>query len=173
MREGVVVAVSTSPKGGVPKFPQPAVTFHPDGVEGDFHRGPTRWSQSQRRTLPNDRTVTLIAAEDLDAINAILGLALGPGALSENVLVRGLGPLAEVAAGERVVIEHEGSRVTLAVTGQNMPCATLLPYHREIVRVAANKVGDHLENRRGILCTVEAVEGAGRVAAGARVALDA
>lgn len=164
-----VVAVSASPKGGVPKYPQPAVRFHADGVEGDYHRGPTRYSQSQRRTLPNDRTVTIIAAEDLDEINAALGLSLGAGALSENVLVRGLGPLRDVAPGDRIVLSSDAARVTLVVTGQNMPCATLLPYHREIVRVAANKVGDRLENRRGVLCTVEAIEGDGAVTAGASV----
>ncbi len=142
-RQGLIVAVSLSGERGVPKHPQSAVRVGQYGLEGDCHAGPRYTNVRTGEEKDNRRHVTIVAQEALDEMNAVLGIALRPGDLAENVLVRGLGDLSDVAAGDRL---HLGSQVVLEVTGQNDPCANLLQYHR---RLAKNIYG-----KRGLIARV-------------------
>lgn len=170
--DAVVESVNLSATKGVPKYPQPTIEFTLLGVAGDSHAGATRWSTSRRREEPNERSVTVVGAEALEHLNAVLGIALKAGDLAENLLVRGLGDLSDLVDGDRILVDGGAGRVTLRVTGQNMPCKALLPYHPHMVKTAYEKLPDgSFTNRRGVLCVVERVDGDGRVAAGARVTL--
>ena len=137
-----VVAVCLSDKGGVPKYPQDSVTVGPHGIEGDYHAGPTR-TNSDGETTPNHRQVTVVAAEAVEAAARELSVEIPPGGLGENILVRGLGELGDIAPGRRVVF---GSGVELEVTEQNNPCANLSIYHPQVPK--------KLYGRRGILAVV-------------------
>lgn len=138
-----VVAVCLSDKGGVPKYPQPYVTVGQYGVEGDYHSGATR-TNSRGETVANERQVSVVAVEAIEAAASALEVEIPHGGVGENVLVRGLGDLSELAPGERLVF---GSGVELKVTGQNDPCANLCVYHAKVPKL--------LYGRRGVLATVE------------------
>jgi MOSC domain-containing protein YiiM len=137
-----VVAVCLSEEGGVPKYPQPSVNIGPDGVEGDYHAGPTR-KNGAGETVPNHRQVTVVAAEAVEAVGAELAVDIPPGGLGENILVRGLGDLGELVPGQRIIF---GSGVELEVTEQNNPCANLSVYHPRTPK--------ELYGRRGVLTIV-------------------
>lgn len=139
-----VVAVCLSDKGGVPKYPQPSVSIGEHGVEGDYHSGPTRVN-SDGETVPNHRQVTVVAAEAVDAVAAELSVDIPPGGLGENILVRGLGDLADLVPGQRIIFS---SGAELEVTEQNNPCANLSVYHPRTPK--------ELYGRRGVLTVVAA-----------------
>lgn len=112
------------------------------GVEGDYHSGPTRVN-GDGETVPNQRQVTVVAAEAVEAVAAALSVEIPHGGLGENVLVRGLGELGDVEPGHRIIF---GSGVELEVTGQNDPCANLSVYHPRTPK--------ELYGRRGLLTVV-------------------
>lgn len=141
---GQVIAVCSSPEGGVPKWPRERVTVGDHGIEGDYHAGPTRVNR-HGESEPNRRQVTVVAAEAIESIEAELGCSIPPGGFGENVLVRGLGDLGWLEAGD--VLEFAGG-VVLEVTGQNNPCTNLQVWHPDIVRAAYG--------RRGVLAVVVA-----------------
>lgn len=144
---GVVVAVCTSPKGDIPKFPQPYVTVEQRGFKGDFHNREMRPSFSQRGTFkPNtDRHISLVAVEVLEGLGKHIGKTLKPGALSENITTRGLGDLSQIPDGARLLI---GDKVILRVSQQNAPCKN--------VRASYGlEAYTWIQGRRGILCAVE------------------
>lgn len=140
-REGVVVAVCLSDKGGVPKYPQASVEVGEHGITGDYHAGATRVSKGE--TVPNERQVSIVAAEAVEEAAAALAVEIPEGGLGENILVRGLGDLGDLQPGATLVF---GSGVELRVTEQNDPCANLSVYHP--------KVPKQLYGRRGVLATV-------------------
>ena len=149
-KKGVIIAVCTSEKAGVPKHPQEAAVIAEFGILGDYHCKPTRQSFSKPGTeKPNDdRHVTIVAEESLDCANKALGLSLKPGDLGENITVRGMGDLSDIPDGALIRINRS---IVLQVSGQNNPCIVLRPYHPEIGRV--------LFGKRGLLCAVK--EGVG------------
>jgi MOSC domain-containing protein YiiM len=144
---GTVLAVCLSGAGGIPKHPQPGVRIADGGVEGDFHAG-----EYDSRGRPNRRQVTVVAVEAIEAVGAELGVAIPPGGLGENILVRGLGDLSSLVAGQRL---RFSSGVELEITGQNEPCNNLSVYGRTAVRL--------FYGRRGLLTVVRA---AGELAPG-------
>lgn len=146
---GSLVAVCIGRAGELWKTPVDEVTVGEFGLAGDRHAGPTRTSSRRPgEIVPNDRQVSVLAHEVLESVNAELGIALEPGQLGENVLVRGLGDLSGVAPGAQLRI----GGVVLRVTAQNEPCSNLMEYHRGLVKAAYK--------RRGLLATV--VSGAGQ-----------
>ena len=130
-RQGIVVAVSVSPHTGVPKIPQDTVIVGEHGVVGDFHAGVTNKHKKSGPSEPNLRQLTIVAQEALDSANEQLDIALGAGSIGENVLVDGLGDLSGLVVGD---VLRLGEQVSLRVTSQNKPCATLNVYHGDIVK---------------------------------------
>jgi MOSC domain-containing protein YiiM len=135
---GEVVAVCLSGKRGIPKYPQVIVRVGMQGIEGDYHAGPTNRHKKRGRAEPNHRMLTVVAVEVIDELNRDLGLALTPGALAENVLVRGLGDLSDLAPGDRLGL---GPEVVIEVTTQNKPCATIGVYHAQVVKQTLGRRG--------------------------------
>ncbi|HEU0080869.1 MAG TPA: MOSC domain-containing protein [Candidatus Paceibacterota bacterium] len=148
MKTGKIIALCTSPRGGVPKYRVPDVYVAEHGFDGDYHCKPERRSFSKPGTFkPNtDRHVTIVAQEAIEAVNAKLGLSLGPGALGENILTSGLGDLSDVADGAVVTIKSVTGSVMLKVVEQNQPCKNLAPYHPLMLK--------EIYGRRGLLCAV-------------------
>jgi MOSC domain-containing protein YiiM len=151
---GEVVAVCSSPEGGVPKWPRDRITLYAYGVEGDYHAGPTRVNR-RGESEPNRRQVTLVAAEVIDALERELGCSIPHGGLGENILVRGLGDLAWLEEGD--VLEFAGG-AAVEITGHNNPCANLQVWHPDMVKAAYG--------RRGVLAVVAST---GVIAPGERV----
>lgn len=142
MIEASVVAVCLSETGGVPKYAQPSVTIGQHGVEGDFHAGPMR-TNSKGEQVPNERQVSVVALEAVEAAAAALSVEVPHGGLGENILVRGLGDLSHLRPGDRLSF---GSGVELEIVEQNDPCSNLSVYHPQMVK--------QLYGRRGVLATV-------------------
>ena len=153
---GTVVAVCLRKEGGVPKHPQPEVTVGEYGIEGDWHSGPMR-TRSNGETVPNTRHVSLVAKEVFDDLNRELGTDIPHGGFGENILVEGMGDLANIAEGD---VLRFSSGVELEVTAQNDPCKNLMVYHNQIPKLSYG--------RRGLLAVVRTT---GRVKAGDTVSV--
>lgn len=145
-KSGRVVAVCSSPVGGVPKYRRLEIEVGPDGVVGDYHAGPFNRHKKRGEPEPNTRQITIVAQEVLDEMNELLDIQLEPGFLGENLTVVGLGDLSDLAPGDLL---HVGS-VILEVTAQNKPCNTVAVYHPQLVKT--------LYGRRGV-CAVVRVPG--------------
>ncbi len=143
MSEGKVVAVCLSATGGVPKQTQDRIEIGRYGVEGDFHAGEHRTNGKGEREISR-RHVTVVAEEALKAVGEALNVTIPHGGVGENILVRGLGDLGEIEAGQRL---RFSSGVELEVTGQNMPCSNLSVYHPQAPK--------QLYGRRGLLTVVK------------------
>lgn len=139
---GRVVAVCTSPTGGVPKRPQERIVLGAYGVEGDYHAGPTRLNR-HGETEPNRRQVTVVSKEVIAALERELGCSIPKGGFGENILVEGLDDLAWLAEGD--ALEFSGG-AAIEITGHNNPCANLQVWHPGIVKAAYG--------RRGLLAVV-------------------
>ncbi len=140
---GRVVAVCSSPQGGVPKYRRLVIEVGPDGVVGDYHAGPVNRHKKRGDPEPNTRQLTIVAQEVLDEVNETLGIQLEPGFLGENLTVEGLGDLSDLEPGDRLLI---GASVVLEVTAQNKPCSTVGVYHPQLVKA--------LYGRRGVCAVV-------------------
>ena len=119
------------------------------GIPGDRHYGETRYSQSQRKTLPNDRPITVVGGEATREVCTKLGIPDVPaGGLGENLQLDGLGDLSDLVEGDELhVLGANGQpKVVLRVSKQNDPCSNLRIYHRLMVK--------ELMGRRGVICTV-------------------
>src|SRR3712207_7923465 len=68
--------------------------------------------------------------------------------LAENVLVRGLGDLSDLAPGDRLCL---GAAVVLEITAQNKPCATIGVYHPDLVRRSEEHTSE-LQSRQYLVC---------------------
>jgi len=145
--QGIVTAVCMSPVHGYPTYPQESVLVGLDGIEGDAHAGPLRESFKNPGTLkPNDRSFCIVA----DEVRESLGLQ--PGDFNEQLLVRGLGDLGDVAIGSHVLFE---TGVELEVVDRAYPCLKLEAYNGiGLIKALAEKRGDELYTRRGILARV-------------------
>lgn len=112
--QGSVVQISWS-KGGIPKLPVAETFVSTRGVDGDdwahprFHGGPKQ-------------ALLLISTESLDELR-LLGFDLFPGALGENLTVRGIDRRLW-RSGQR----YRAGRVLLELTKLRQPCKTLNPY---------------------------------------------
>lgn len=122
--------MSSSPKKGIPKLPQPDVSLLADyGIEGDRHAG------------SHKRQVSLLEQEVLDDL-AAQGMSVGPGVLAENVLVRGLA-FSQLHPGDLL---RAGPDVLLEVVEPRTPCKQLTPVDPRLPGA--------IEGRAGILCRV-------------------
>lgn len=139
---GEVVAVCSSPRGGVPKQPQERIVLNAYGVEGDYHAGPMRVNR-RGESEPNRRQVTIVSAEVIEALEQELDCSIPHGGFGENVLVRGLGDLAWLQ--EEDVLEFAGG-AAVEITGHNNPCSNLQVWHPDMVKAAYG--------RRGLLAVV-------------------
>lgn len=108
------------------------------GVEGDYHAGPTNRHKKSGDPEANWRQITLVAQEVLEGLNARLGIQLKPGDLGENITLAGMGDLSQLNKGDRLFL---GADVVLEVTAQNRPCDTIRVYHPTLVEEIAGKRG--------------------------------
>lgn len=116
---GWVEALSLSPAHTFSKVPRPRVNLLAGlGVEGDAHCAATdqHLSLGKPDPPPNLRQVHLFPAELMDEL-AVRGFAVAPGALGENMLVRGL-DLAALPLGTRLAFS---SGATVELTGKRTP----------------------------------------------------
>ncbi|GGK87893.1 MOSC domain-containing protein [Deinococcus radiotolerans] len=103
---------------GIDKHPVPGrVTVGLGGLDGDHvnnkkhHGGP-------------DQAAYLYTAPDYDHWTAVLGEALRPGTLGENLLLSGL-ESAALRVGDRLTVHGPDGEVVFEVTAPRIPCATL------------------------------------------------
>ena len=142
-QQGTIVAVCSKAEKGVPKHPQPEITIGEYGVEGDWHSGPMR-TRGDGEVVPNTRHVSIVAKEVFDDLNRELGTDIPIGGFGENILVEGMGDLAELKEGD---VLRFSSGVELEVTQQNDPCKNLMVYSELIPKRAYG--------RRGVLAVVK------------------
>jgi MOSC domain-containing protein YiiM len=119
------------------------------GIPGDRHYGETRYSSSARRTVPNNRPITIFGVEAARAACEKLGAdPIPPGGVGENLLTEGLGDLSDLGKGDRIqVFDDQGEpKVIFEVRKQNEPCSNLQLYHRLMTK--------ELMGKRGVICTV-------------------
>lgn len=145
LRLGKIVAVCISSQPNIPKYPQEEIEVGEYGFIGDIHAGSTRISRRTGKPKLNDRQVSIVAQEDLDFLNAELGIALKPGHLGENITTQGLGSLSSFVPGMCLFI---GEYVILEITEQNDPCQNINQYHRLLVKIS------YRERKRGVLAIV-------------------
>ena len=145
MKKGIIVAVCISAKPNIPKYPQECVEMGEYGLVGDIHAGAMRISYLTKQLAANDRQISIVAQEDLDLLNAELGIALKPGDLGENFTTQRLGSLSGVIAGMTL----QTGTVVLEVTKQNDPCQNINVYHNQLVKVS------YRTRTRGILAVVK------------------
>ncbi len=150
---GTIIAVAYSPEliDGIRKEVHSSAEVQRWGIPGDRHYGETRYSSSQRKTLPNERPITVVAVEATRAACEAIGIPTGtvpPGGMGENFLTEGLGDLSDVAQGDQfhILDSSGGPKVILRVEGQNPPCSSLQVYHKLMTK--------NMMHRRGLLCTV-------------------
>jgi MOSC domain-containing protein YiiM len=151
VRTGKIAGLAYSAEliDNVGKQPRESAEITHLGIPGDRHYGETRYSQSQRKTLPNDRPITVVGAEATRKVCARLDIPDVPtGGLGENLQLHGLGDLSDLVEGDELrVLEANGQpKVVLRVSKQNDPCSNLRIYHRLMVK--------ELMGRRGVICTV-------------------
>ncbi len=165
VRTGKIIAVAYSPEliNNVGKDTHDSAEITRLGIPGDRHYGETRYSKSQRKTLPNDRPITILGVEATRNACEKLGIPpIPPGGLGENLLIDGLGDMSAMGDGDLVqVLDAEGQpKVILRMSKQNDPCSNLRIYHKMMIK--------ELMGKRGVICTVVQE---GQVDVGDRVAL--
>ena len=127
---GEVVAVCIREQRGIPKVPQPLATLVADhGLAGDRHAG----SRTRQVSLLDEALLEELAA---------LGMPVAPGALGENLTVRGLS-FAALRPGDRLRV---GGQVLLEVVEPRVPCRTLTPIDPRLPEL--------IVGRAGLLCRV-------------------
>lgn len=128
---GSVHAVLKSPNHGYPTYSQDAVEIKSDGIDGDAHSGPLRKSYRNPGTLkPNDRPISIVAKEVIDEMWEKFGLTrtMKPGGFNEQIVVEGLGDLADAGEGDTLLFE---GGVMLEIVEGAMPCNQLNEFHGE------------------------------------------
>lgn len=97
-----------------------------DGIDGDFHAGPTRRSGSREPWYPrgtemrNERQLSIVAPDEMAVVAERMGLAeLRPEWIGANLLIDGLPNLSMLPAG--TLLFFKGG-VTVKIDGQNHPC---------------------------------------------------
>ena len=140
-KNGEIVSVNISSKGGVPKYPQSDVYIDNYGISGDYHSG--KFNKHKKNQEFNIRPITIVAFEVLKEINNLLCINLKPGDLAENITINGSGDLSDLNLGDTIEIEDE---VILYITGQNDPCSVLNIYHELALKSFINK--------RGVIATI-------------------
>jgi hypothetical protein len=147
---GRVVAVCSSETKAYPKYPQEKVRIGPHGIDGDAHAGALRQSHRNPDVLkPNNRAVSIVAKEVMDDVNSTLDLNMKPGDFNENILVEGLGDLADLRKGDQLIF---GNGLVIDVTDQNPPCKKLDAYNgRGLIKATIGRTDGEICNKRGVL----------------------
>ena len=108
------------------------------GLDGDYHCRPTN----------KHRHIHILSQEVVDDIRKELGFRLSPGALGENLRVRGLGNLSDLRPEMFLWVGGFGGRIKLKVTKHaDRFLFDLSSCHPELPRL--------LRRRMGIFCIVE------------------
>src|SRR5438067_1764980 len=107
VRTGKIIAIAYSPQliNDVGKEQHDSAHITKWGIPGDRHYGETRYSQSKRMTLPNNRPITVLAAEAIRAACEAIGIpsdTVPPGGMGENILTEGLGDLGDLVEGDQL-----------------------------------------------------------------------
>lgn len=118
---GTVIQLNIS-HGGVPKLPVPEARITAAGVAGDA------WAHPNIHGGPR-QALLLIASEVIEGL-AARGYPVYPGALGENITMRGVDPR-QMRAGQRWRI---GPEVVGELTKIRMPCSTIQIYGDDIGR---------------------------------------
>jgi MOSC domain-containing protein YiiM len=147
---GVIEQVSLSP-GGVPKLAVPEAEAGPLGLAGDVQRN-RKYHGGVRQAL------LLIAAEDLDALRAE-GFPVTPGALGENLTVRGV-DFRQLRPGMR----FRAGAAVLELTKPRTPCATL-----DVYNPPGQRIQTRLKQTASMGGFYAAVTVPGRIGAGDRL----
>ena len=113
--QGTVQQVSIS-KGGVPKLAVPEAWASPLGLEGDGHNHPQFHGGLSKALL-------LVSLEDLEALQAE-GFPVFPGALGENLTIRGI-DFRKLRSGQRFVVGD----AAIELTTLRQPCSALDGYN--------------------------------------------
>ncbi len=152
--EGVVQAVSRSPRHGIGKDGEASIRLVEGvGVEGDAHAGPTVKHRSRARRdpeRPNLRQVHLIHGELHDELRG-RGFDVGPGLMGENVTTRGVALLA-LPTGTRLRL---GDEAVVEVTGLRNPCRQLEEVQIGLMGVVLDHDEDgRLRRKAGVMAVV-------------------
>lgn len=124
---GIVRGVFISPNADdLQSVPQAELEILMDGVKGDRHFGATLKSNSRSKQYPrgveirNSRQVSLLSAEELDALAQRLGIPeIKTEWLGNNLLVSGIPDFSHLPPGTRLLFPGDAA---LAVEAQNYPC---------------------------------------------------
>jgi len=139
-----------------------------EGVAGAFHAGLTRPSCSRVKSqyrqgtpIKNERQLSIVSEEDLDAIAAKMGVGmLDPARLGATMVVRGLPDFTHIPPSSRL---QAPSGATVAVDMENRPCQfparSLSEDHGDLAKTFKTAA----KNRRGVTAWVVAE---GRVCVG-------
>jgi MOSC domain-containing protein YiiM len=123
----VVVSVSTSP-GGIPKYNLEVAEVTVEGLVGDGH--------DHAKHCSPDQAVCLFDEEDLNDLVAE-GYDVSPGAIGENVLVRGL-EIDGLEIGDRLLFS---GGVEIELTKRRQPCFVLDSISPELKHVLRDRCG--------------------------------
>ena len=107
--------------------PRDALDLRLDGVAGSVHGGLTRASCSRvtaqyprGTTIRNERQLSILSAEELEAIAATMGLeTLDPARLGASIVLRGIPDFSHVPPSSRL---QAASGATVVVDMENRPC---------------------------------------------------
>lgn len=123
------------------------------GVEGDAHAGPTVQHRSRIArdpSAPNLRQVHLIHAELHDELE-LLGFAVAPGDMGENVTTRGI-DLLGLPAGTKLTLGHEA---VVEVTGLRNPCVQLDGFQPGLMKAVLDRDADgRVVRKAGVMAVV-------------------
>jgi MOSC domain-containing protein YiiM len=163
---GRVVSVSLSPRHRFSKQAAEQVRLVEGlGVEGDAHAGATVQHRSRKRwrpDLPNLRQVHLLHEELLDELRGH-GFAVAPGAVGENLLVRGV-DLLGLPTGTCLQL---GVTAVVELTGLRNPCVQLDRFADGLMSAVLRKEDDGSVSRlAGVMAVVRT---SGEVRPGDRV----
>ena len=124
--KGTVSAVLAALGGDFPTGDVTSLTMGFDGVEGDYHAGPTRKSGGREPWYPrgtemrNERQLSIVAADELAVAAAQMGIdRIEPAWIGANLVIEGI-PLLSMLP-PRTQLFFEGG-VTLRIDGDNGPC---------------------------------------------------
>lgn len=124
---GVVVATHIWPADEEVPVPVDALVLDWGGPVGDRHHGLTAKSDTRQRKhyergteIRNHRQVTIVAAEEMAAVAAAMGIAaIEPGLVADNLYVTGVPELTAVPRMTRMVF---ADGAVLMLGGPNGPC---------------------------------------------------
>jgi len=124
--KGQVSAVLAALGGDFPTGEVSTLIVGFDGIEGDYHAGPTRKSGGREPWYPreteirNERQVSIVAEDELALAAAQMGIArIAPDWIGANLAIEGI-PLLSMLP-PRTQLFFEGG-VTLRIDGDNAPC---------------------------------------------------